>query len=314
MMAGKGMQSGYRTARGKVKDLVLRLPERYQPARLRQRQNWAIAILEGPSPLSLQHSSANPVLTKRDVTDVPADFVADPFMIRRPEGWHLFFEVFNRATVLGEIGLATSTDLRTWRYERVVLREDFHLSYPCVFEEQGEIYMIPETSMIQAVRLYKAVEFPSRWEPVADLLEGLPFRDATPFRHAGRWWLYTETGAHWSEGTLRLYGAEELTGPWEEHPNSPLVIHDPSRARPAGPPILLSDGSFLRLAQDCSSVYGGEVRAFRVTRLTADRYVEEAVEGRLVGASGRGWNAHGMHHVDAHQMESGDWVACVDGH
>ena len=31
----------------------------------------------------------------RDVTDVSALFVADPFMIRRDEFWYLFFEVYN---------------------------------------------------------------------------------------------------------------------------------------------------------------------------------------------------------------------------
>ena len=30
-------------------------------------------------------------------------------------------------------------------------------------------------------------------------------------------------------------------------------------------------------------------------------------------ATGNGWNAAGMHHVDAHQQPDGKWLACVDG-
>jgi hypothetical protein len=33
----------------------------------------------------------------------------------------------------------------------------------------------------------------------------------------------------------------------------------------------------------------------------------------LLGPSGRGWNAGGMHHLDALPLGNGDWLAAVDG-
>jgi hypothetical protein len=44
---------------------------------------WAIGLYCGATPLSLQpaHAASNPVITAADVTDVPALFVADPFMM-----------------------------------------------------------------------------------------------------------------------------------------------------------------------------------------------------------------------------------------
>ena len=97
--------------------------------------NWSIGIYAGDSPFHLAPAPAalNPVLTKDDIHDVPALFVADPFMISVAGVWHMFFEIFNLQTGKGEIGLATSDDGMVWRYERVVLSEDFHLSYPYVF-------------------------------------------------------------------------------------------------------------------------------------------------------------------------------------
>jgi len=85
------------------------------------------------------------VLTAGDIVDVRAAFVADPFMILRKGVWYLFFEVLRDYTRTGEIGLAVSEDLVRWLYQKIVLRESFHLSYPHVFEWEGSYYMVPET-------------------------------------------------------------------------------------------------------------------------------------------------------------------------
>jgi len=38
---------------------------------------------------------SNPVLNAQDVTDVQANEVADPFMVRENDIWYMFFEVLN---------------------------------------------------------------------------------------------------------------------------------------------------------------------------------------------------------------------------
>src|SRR5689334_15126519 len=91
---------------------------------------WSISVQCGRSPFVLKPSSDAPFVTASDVDDVPATFVADPFMVRRGGEWHMFLEVLNAANDRGEIGHATSTDGRSWKYRGIVLREPFHLSYP----------------------------------------------------------------------------------------------------------------------------------------------------------------------------------------
>lgn len=34
----------------------------------------------------------------------------------------------------------------------------------------------------------------------------------------------------------------------------------------------------------------------------------------LLKETGTGWNAHGMHNIDPHQLDNGQWIACVDGY
>src|SRR5437879_146643 len=116
---------------------------------------WSIGIFSGPtlSDLKPVPGIEMPVLSAQHVTDVQAEFVADPFMIKADNIWHMFFEVMNAETEKGDIGLATSKNGLEWKYQQVVLAEPFHLSYPYVFCADGEYFMIPESYEAKAMRL-----------------------------------------------------------------------------------------------------------------------------------------------------------------
>lgn len=274
---------------------------------------WAIALYSGPSPVDLRPAGDGPILGAADVSDAPAVFVADPFMIPSDTTWHMFFEVFNRATDRGEIAVATSHDGLAWAYEQIVLAEPYHLSYPHVFAWRGEHYMVPETMSQRRVYLYRARDYPAGWEVDAVLLEDLPCNDASLFRHGGRWWMLVETSDTTHFDTLRLYGADDLHGPWTQHPASPVVKGDATAARPAGR-VVSHDGRLVRYAQDCSTIYGERVFAFEILELDAHVYRERLIRDQpVLEPSLRAWNDLGMHHIDAHEVAPGRWLACVDG-
>lgn len=282
-----------------------------------RRYVFSIAIYTGDSPFELRPTKGivNPVLTAKDVSDVPADFVADPFIVRNGDQWYLFFEVMNAESKKGQIAVANSSDGYQWNYQRIVLDEPFHLSYPYVFSWKGDYYMIPESNQAGAVRLYKAVNFPFDWSFVKNLVEGVALVDASPFFFADKWWLFAGSGAptNWFSQDLRLFYADDLMGPWLEHPKSPVIRGDAHIARPSGR-VLVIDGKVYRLAQDCDPVYGKSVNAFEVTQLTEKDYQERKVQNEpILEPGGDGWNATGMHHIDAQLMDDGKWLACVDG-
>lgn len=226
----------------------------------------------------------------------------------------MFFEVMNLRAGKGEIGLAVSQDAVRWTYRQIVLREDFHLSYPYVFGWDNEFYMVPESHRASAVRLYKALDFPTRWSFVGNLLAGDNFTDPCIFRFNDRWWLFTDLARPpYYAGILRLFSAGNLMGPWAEHPKSPLLYGNPHIARPGGR-VLVVNGRVIRYTQDCEPVYGSQVRAFEITELTTTTYHErEAQQNPILVASGAGWNESGMHHIDPHLLDDGRWMACVDG-
>lgn len=278
-------------------------------------QVFSIAVYEGESPLALADPARrhNPVLTHRQVTDAPAAFVADPFVLRDREQHFLFMEVFSRITRRGQIAVACSDDGLAWRYQRTVLKEPFHLAYPNVFRSGEDIYMVPDAPGMGA-RLYRAFDFPGDWRFQCTLIDDPGLVDSTVFRFEDRWWLM----AAWAETpggpkSLRLYHADTLAGPWTEHPQSPLIRADDRTARPCGR-VLMMDGRPVRLTQDCSAVYGASVRAFVVDILTPDSYRESpAAPEPILGAGSEAWNRGGMHHLDAHPLPGVGWVAYVDG-
>lgn len=279
-------------------------------------REWSIGIYAGDSPLRLKPAAGvrNPVLTAAQVTDVSARFVADPFMVAVGQRWHMFFEVWNRESDKGEIGLAVSDDAKSWVYQRIVLAEPFHLSYPYVFQWQGTYYIVPETRRANSVRLYKALHFPDEWRFERTLLENCDLGDSSLFYAGNRWWLFSGTGVPpYRADTLRLFHAEDLQGSWREHPKSPLIRGNVHIARPGGR-VLVQGERIVRFAQDCDGGYGLRVRALEVAELTPRRYRERELSASpILEGSGTGWNLTGMHHVDASPVGGGRWIACVDG-
>jgi hypothetical protein len=277
---------------------------------------FSIGIYAGDSPLSLRPAAnaRNPVLTSKSVSDVPALYVADPFMIKSSEGWYMFLEVLNKETGRGEIGLATSADALNWQYEEIVLREPFHLSYPYVFEWEHQYYMVPESYQARSVRLYRAIDFPMTWSFTGELISGDEFVDSSLFRFHDRWWLLNDVARPpYYAGTLRLFYSDRLNSTWREHPQSPLIDGNAHIARPGGR-VSLWNGRVVRFTQDCCPAYGLRVRAFELTDLTTTSFSEQELDpSPVLEAGAQKWNEAGMHHIDPHLNADGRWIACVDG-
>ncbi|MBX7144224.1 MAG: hypothetical protein K1X79_07215 [Oligoflexia bacterium] len=271
---------------------------------------WSLGLRRGPTleALSLNPEHERPILTHRDVTDCEATFVADPFAWHRDGRWYLFFETFDRVRGRGVISCATSTDTVKWNYERVVLHEPFHLSYPYVFEFNGNMYMLPEGRKGGAVRLYRAVEFPYSWALVGNLIEG-KYKDCSIVEWQGRWWMFAGMGAY----GLRIFHAETPLGPWVPQRKPWVYLRRKSRARPGGR-VISYDGKLLRFGQDNRVRYGHQLRALVVDELDSRRFREHELSDKpILAPADGGWNSVGMHHMDPWRLPDGSWLGFVDG-
>ncbi len=212
-------------------------------------------------------------------------YFADPFLLRYRGRTTLFMEEFPFDTMRGRIAVATIEDDGTVTPPRPVLEEGHHLSYPNVFEHDGEIWMVPELGADAGVDLYRAVDFPFRWRREARLLEGMSAYDATFLRNSTGWWMFAATRTRRATGwdSLSVFHAPDIRGPWRPCVRNPVVL-DARAARPAGA-VIYDFGAPLRPVQDCEAYYGAAIGLWRIDRIDCEIFKQTQVaritSGRL---------------------------------
>jgi len=202
-------------------------------------------------------------------------FYADPFPVKWQGRTFVFFEDLDHRVGKGIISAIEFDGSGPIGTVEPVLEEPWHLSYPFLIEDNGELWMIPESSAQRDVAVYKCVCFPDRWERHCTLLSGLELADVTITRHHGLYYLF---GA-WRDGTagysdtLAIYHAETLFGPWQPHASNPVLM-DRATARPAGNFVNI-DGRLWRPVQDCTNGYGAALGLAEVLELSPTAFRQE---------------------------------------
>lgn len=164
-------------------------------------------------------------------------YEADPFIL---DGV-IFFELYDYNK--GVIAIKNKEGKN-----EVVLERPYHLSFPCVFEDNGEYYMLPETVNNRQLELYKAKNFPYNWELVKVIKEGW-YDDPILYKDKNGYYIYTTEG----ENNLRIFRADELQGEWNQ------VYSDSSKQYRSAGKIFERDGKLIRPCQDCEKGYGGGI-------------------------------------------------------
>jgi len=202
---------------------------------------------------------------------------ADPFLFRVKDSSYLFFEKWQWGHK-GSIFCVEIDSNGNASKPREVLARDYHLSYPFVFEWQGEFYLLPESSDNRTIDVYRAVEFPWRWQFASTLISNTTAVDPTIVEHNGKLWLFVSgftPGPETNETELSIFYADSLFGEWTPHPKNP-VVRDVRSARSAGR-IFYHDGKLIRPGQDCSEYYGFAISLNRIDVLTETDYREHTV-------------------------------------
>ena len=242
---------------------------------VRNPPNWAVAWRTDET-----GDDALPTIAGRPwrrLADDGERFYADPFLVRQGDRTVLLVEEFPFATQKGIISAVDVGAGGPVGTPRPVIEGNCHLSYPFVFEEDGALYMIPETSGQRQVQLWRAVEFPDRWEQVAVLIDDIDLGDATLLQANGRRHLFGTVRPNWGSSWdgLAIFTAETLTGPWVPLFAGPAKV-DVASARPAGRMFSLGE-SIIRPFQDSAGGYGAGLGFARIDRLDAGGYAETAL-------------------------------------
>ena len=231
------------------------------------REQWALAY---------RHGTGNPLQMEsfHQLIPPPDRFWADPFPVQVGSDHYIFHEEMLFTSGKGSIVLTVVDHKGRVAPPIPILETDYHLSYPLVFQWDGDFFMMPETAARRQVELYRCVDFPVRWKLERVMLRGLKALDPTPALLFGRWWLFANVPAYGagSLDELHLFYSDSPVGPWTPHRANPIKS-DVRSARPAGR-IFENNGHFYRPAQDCSTRYGSAVALNRILQLNPEAYEE----------------------------------------
>jgi len=256
-------------------------------------EQWCLGVVDRPISAFLEPDGHPRIRWFRPPQN--GRFVADPFGVVRDGSVQILYEDFRYRTAKGVIASVPADASALPPRPNVALALAVHASYPYLVVDRGDVYCIPETHEAREVALYRAIEFPSKWERVATLLEDVEALDTTVFRHDGRWWMTHTDQAEGKDLNLFVWHASDLRGPWIPHARNPVKT-DVRSSRPAGTPFV-HHGDLYRPAQDCSRTYGGAISMNRVEALSPTEFREEVVLTIL--PSPRGPCPDGLHTISA---------------
>lgn len=210
----------------------------------------------------------------------PTDrFWADPFVVDYNGGQYVFFEEMLYERGIGHLACIHLNHDGEPSEPVKVLERPYHLSYPFVFQYQGQYYMIPETAQNHTIELYRCEEFPHRWVFERNLMENVEAYDATLLEYRGKWWMFVGMRTHANcspNEALYLFHADNPLGAeWTPHPQNPVVARA-SHARPGGR-IFEREGRLYRPSQNCAGAYGRGLNINLIRQLDERVYREETV-------------------------------------
>lgn len=222
--------------------------------------------------------------------DRQSSYFADPFEL--PGADAVLCEEYPFDTGVGRI---VALNMRSGRSVPIDLCEaTTHRSYPYIWAEAGDVYVLPESSEDRESILYKLG--PAMTATVVAVVgRGIRMADPTIFRSGDHYWMaFSDLDLVAGQNLCLLY-AEQLSGPWQPHPRNPVKI-DVRSSRPAGTPFW-QDSALYRPAQDCSKAYGWGIAINRVVEISPVSFSE--VTERWLHPDSRSPYPAGIHTLSA---------------
>ena len=263
--------------------------------RLFRKEGAFAAAVFASDELNLDALSEQKLVYKLDIKGLwrpkPVLYQADSFLFVQGDELFLFYELQHWDDP-GVIAMVKTRDLKTWTDPVVVLQQPFHLSFPYVFEDEGQVYMVPESQESDGIHLFRAdnKELTS-FSRVRTLLHqersaGIHynFNDSHIYKKDGTYYLFTAYQKDWMYYQELYITDNLLTGEFRRHVASPVCMSNEFGRN--GGSLITIDGRLLRVTQDCHADYGANVSLMEVTKLTPTEYHEQLWRQNLLPKNG----------------------------
>lgn len=230
-------------------------------------------------------------------------FSADPFGFKwNGNQKYIIYEKFDYRNKIGDIAVSRLDDNFNLVEEKLVISDQIHSSYPYVFLDENQFYVLIERNKSNSLDLYK-MDAPDKLTKVKTLLYNSRVTDPTIIKYDNIWWIFF-TSYEVGDNKLQIAYSDQLLGDWKMHPQNPVKISNVS-SRSAGTPFLFENNLY-RPAQNCSKCYGGSIIINKIIKLSKTEFVEEEFKEILP-------KKYDEYNLGVHTISAFEDITLIDG-
>lgn len=178
-------------------------------------------------------------------------WVADPFPVEVNGELYIFGEIFEYVKDKGAIGY-TKLENGSFIPWKIIIEEEYHMSFPYLFYENDILYMCPEASQSNKLYLYRCIEFPDKWVKDRVLIEKGNFSDTIFYDRDGVKYGFTCIWDSIDKHELKLFKMQEDGCAFSD---GKIDLLDFYLTRPAGK-IFTDNEKNIMVSQICKPLYG----------------------------------------------------------
>jgi hypothetical protein len=201
------------------------------------------------------------------------EFIADPFGFQLNQKKYIIFEKYSLFSKSGFICLAELSENKLIN-QKILLKNNFHLSYPAILIEEEKIYITCESYKNNNLTLYLLDQQNLQLTKIRDIFSNKSIIDPTIFKHQDFYYLFYTTKQN-PNCDLYIAYTKNLNQDFIDHPKNP-VKSDITSSRPAGN-IFIHNQKIFRPSQNCSESYGQALMINQITKLTPNDFEEQLI-------------------------------------
>ena len=207
-------------------------------------------------------------------------FWADPFHFRYKNKNYVFFESYSYLRKKGEIACGELNKNKKENF-KIIIKKNYHLSYPFIFKDKKNIYLIPETFQNKNLQIYKCVNFPFKWKLYATAFKNQSLVDTTILKLKKNIWLFTnqmKEELNEFNQTLYLYKTNNFKlKKLIPHKKNPIITNF-SGGRNAGA-IFRIGNKLIRPSQiNKKNIYGYGLKLSIIKKISLNSYKEKQLK------------------------------------
>lgn len=200
-------------------------------------------------------------------------WTADPFLFKNNDKYYLFFEAYDRLKRKGVIGVREISE-HSFGKINIIYQSNNHLSYPFIYRENNDIYILPESCNSGELFRLRCIDFPYKWEK-EKIIANERLLDTTLFDYKNRRYYISQRAGFGAFDRVDLFYDDD-NGIFTECKNNPVKV-DVNTARGAGKIFNYKD-KLIRPSQDCGKYYGEKLNFNEVKSITESFYEEELIK------------------------------------